>query len=196
MALVETLVTGFRRIRERQPGWVRDGKRALRRESSRVAVDMPVTISGVGEDRRTFSEATHTINLSRRGARIATSKFITLGSHLWVESQGLATPVVARVVRHAVPTYSRHCCEIGVNLPHVYGARSVWAIKSPPIDWHISFGQATAADRLEHLVASGWARDYESIAKLASSAGSEKCGESQREPSSLEPKALASSSES
>src|SRR5208337_4510541 len=61
---VESLLALARVHRTQGPKWV------FGRESSRVAVEIPVTISGIDESHRIFREATHTIDVSRRGAKI------------------------------------------------------------------------------------------------------------------------------
>ncbi len=191
---VESLLARVRRVRAQ----VQNRKWIFKRESSRVAVEIPVAISGIDEHGRIFGEATHTIDVSRRGAKIATSNFLAVGTYLWIESPSLEKPTVAQVVRHGAG--SRYDCtrEICVALPEVDGPQLIWRIKSPPEDWQTGLGEPSAAKRLERIYAREWVARFESISKVAAApTGFVKSGESQPEPApaSLEPEAPPSLSE-
>ena len=168
--------------------------RRLTRESSRVAIELPVTISGFDELRvgSIFREATHTIDVSRRGAKLTTSNFLAVGSHLWIEGRGMQKSTVARVVRHGVRT--RRVWETCVELPEVDGPDSVWGISSPPEDWSSAVLEPTAAKRLERVLARDWVARFQKV--TAPPSGISKHVESKPQEAAANPKTKTPSSSS
>ena len=160
---VKTLLARVRRI----PAQMHTTKWIFSRESTRVAVEIPITISGIDEDGHVFREATHTLDVSRRGAKISSSNLLAVGTYLWIKTSNGEKPFVARVVRHGAQNHPDDSCEICVTLPEVDGAGTIWDIQSPPEDWKTGCGQPSAAKRLERIYARDWATKFESISEAA-----------------------------
>jgi hypothetical protein len=146
-------------------------KRVCNRESSRIPIELTVTISGIDEHGRIFRESTHTIDISRRGARIPTSNFFAVGTYLWLESRSITKPTVARVVRHGTGSPSGGIWETCVELPQVDGPEIIWIINSPPEDWKTGEGEPILARTLERILARDWAAGFESIAGRSDAPG-------------------------
>ena len=156
---VTGLLARARRIRTQ----LHSEKWVFSRESSRVVIEIPITISGIDEDGHIFREETRTLDVSRRGAKIAASNLHAVGTYLWVEGPSIAKPTVARVVRHGTQNQANGAQEICVTLPDLDAAESIWGIKTPPQDWQTGSVTPTAAKRLERLYARDWAAKFESL---------------------------------
>ena len=152
----------FARAR-RIPGQIHSKKWIFSRESTRVDVEVPVTISGIDEDGHIFSEQTRTLDVSKRGAKIASATLLAVGSYLWLESPHMEQPAVARVVRHG--EQQDGIFEICVTLPEIDEAERIWKIESAPDDWKKGPEQPSAAKRLEHIYARDWVTKFESLSK-------------------------------
>ena len=150
----------------RIPAQLHTKKWIFSRESTRVDVEVPVTISGIDEDGHIFSEETRTLDVSRRGAKIASSNSQAVGTYLWIESPNLEKPVIARVVRESARRGPDSPWEICVTLPEVDGS-GAWSIESPPDDWQKGSDQPSAARRLERIYARDWATKFESLSQAA-----------------------------
>ncbi|MGA2073908.1 MAG: hypothetical protein ABSH52_10420, partial [Terriglobia bacterium] len=122
-----------------------------------------MTVRGIEEGGHIFSEETHTLDVSKRGAKIASSTLLAIGTYLWIESPKIQSPTVARVVRHG--TQQNGVFEICVTLPEVEETDSIWNIESPPNDWKSGPEQPTAARRLERIYARDWVTKFESLTK-------------------------------
>ena len=68
---IKSLLAKARRI----PGRIRTRKWIFTRASTRVAVEIPVTISGIDERRRIFIEATHTLDVQQTRGESRHGKF-------------------------------------------------------------------------------------------------------------------------
>jgi hypothetical protein len=168
------------------------------RESSRVAAAIPVTISGIDEHGGVFREATQTIDVSRRGARIATSNALAVGTYLRIESPSMEKPAVAQVVRYGGRSRPGSTRDICVALLDVDKIHNIWGIKPPPEDWLTGLGEPSSAQRLEQVLGSEWAARFKSISNVETPpTGFAKGRESQHKPAlaSRKPKAPPSSSE-
>jgi hypothetical protein len=168
------------------------------RESSRVAAAIPVTISGIDEHGGVFREATQTIDVSRRGARIATSNALAVGTYLRIESPSMEKPAVAQVVRYGGRSRPDSTRDICVTLLDVDKMHNIWGIKPPPEDWLTGLGEPSSAQRLEQVLGSEWAARFKSISNVETPpTGFAKGRESQHKPAlaSRKPKAPPSSSE-
>ena len=152
----------FSRAR-RIPSQLHTKKWIFSRESTRVDSEIPVTISGIAEDGHLFSEQTRTLDISKRGAKIASSTLLAVGTYLWIESPNMQKPTVARVVRHG--TQQDSIFEICVTLPEIDEAESIWNIESAPDDWKKGPEQPSAARRLERIYARDWLTKFESLSK-------------------------------
>jgi hypothetical protein len=152
----------FSRAR-RIPSQLHTKKWIFSRESTRVDSEIPVTISGIADDGHLFSEQTRTLDISKRGAKIASSTLLAVGTYLWIESPNMQKPTVARVVRHG--TQQDSIFEICVTLPEIDEAESIWNIESAPDDWKKGPEQPSAASRLERIYARDWLTKFESLSK-------------------------------
>jgi hypothetical protein len=150
----------FARAR-RIPGQLHTKKWIFSRESTRVDSEIPVTISGIAEDGHIFSEETRTLDISKRGAKIASSTLLAVGTYLWIESPNMQKPAVARVVRHG--DQQDGIFEICVTLPEIDEAERIWNIESAPDDWKKGPEQPSAARRLERIYARDWVTKFESL---------------------------------
>jgi len=154
---------GFFTRARRIPGQLHTKKWIFSRESTRVDSEIPVTISGIAEDGHIFSEETRTLDISKRGAKIASSTLLAVGTYLWIESPNMQKPAVARIVRHGAQQDGLF--EICVTLPEIDGAESIWNIESAPDDWKKGPEEPSAARRLERIYARDWAAKFESLSK-------------------------------
>ncbi|MGD0125813.1 MAG: hypothetical protein ABSF46_10660, partial [Terriglobia bacterium] len=152
----------FARAR-RIPSQLHSKKWIFSRESTRVDAEIPVTVRGIGEDGKIFSEETHTLDVSKRGAKIASSTLQAVGTYLWIESPNMQSPTVARVVRHGAQ--QNGIFEICVTLPEADEIDTVWKIEPPPSDWKNGPEQPSAARRLERIYARDWVTKFESLSK-------------------------------
>ena len=152
----------FARAR-RIPSQLHTKKWIFSRESTRVDAEIPVTISGIDEDGHLFTEETRTLDVSKRGAKIASSTLLAVGAYLWLESPNMQKPTVARVVRHG--EQQDGIFEICVTLPEIDEEERVWNIESAPDDWKKGPEQPSAARRLEHIYARDWITKFESLSK-------------------------------
>jgi hypothetical protein len=175
----------FARAR-RIPSQLHTKKWIFSRESTRVDADIPVTISGIDQDGHLFSEETRTLDVSKRGAKIAASTLLAVGTYLWIESPNMQKPTVARVVRHGAQQDG--IFEICVTLPEIDEAEHIWNIESAPEDWKQGPEQPSAARRLERIYARDWVTKFESLSK-APTLPSEVAGE--LEPSRESPMPIA-----
>jgi hypothetical protein len=152
----------FARAR-RIPNQLHTKKWIFSRESTRVDSEIPVTVSGIAEDGHIFSEETRTLDVSKRGAKIASSTLLAVGTYLWIESPNMQKPTVARVVRHGAQQDGLF--EICVTLPEIDEAESIWNLESAPGDWKKGPEQPSAARRLERIYARDWVTKFESLSK-------------------------------
>ena len=168
------------------------------RESRRIAAAIPVTISGIDEHGGIFREATRTIDVSRRGARIATSNALAVGTYLRIESPSMEKPAIAQVARYGGRSRPDSPRDICVALLDVDKTNNIWGIKPPPEDWLTGLGEPSSAQRLEQVLGSEWAARFNSISNVATPpTGFAKGTESQHKPwpASRKPKAPPSSSD-
>ena len=195
---VENLLARVRRIHVDRAGQAQIRRWIFSRESSRVAAAIPVTISGIDEHGGVFREATQTIDVSRRGARIATSNALAVGTYLRIESPSMEKPAVAQVVRYGGRSRPDSTRDICVTLLDVDKMHNIWGIKPPPEDWLTGLGEPSSAQRLEQVLGSEWAARFKSISNVETPpTGFAKGRESQHKPAlaSRKPKAPPSSSE-
>ena len=195
---VGNVLAKVRRIHLDRPGQDQNGRWIFSRESSRVAAVIPVTISGIDEHGGIFKEATQTIDVSRRGARIATSNALPVGTYLRIESPSMEKPAVAQVVRYGGRSRPDSPRDICVALLLADKTNNIWGLKPPPEDWLNGLGEPSSAQRLEQVLGGEWAARFTSIANGAAPPTEFAEGtESQHKPApaSRKPKAPRSSSE-
>jgi ABC-type cobalt transport system substrate-binding protein len=194
---VGNVLARVRRIHVDRPGNDQNRRWIFSRESSRIPAVIPVTISGIDEHGGIFREATQTIDVSRRGARIATSNALPVGTYLRIESPSMEKPAVAQVVRYAGrsrPDSPRDICVVLL----VDNTNNIWGLKPTPEDWLNGLGEPSSAQRLEQVLGSEWAARFKSISNgVAPPTGFAEGMESQHKPApaSRKPKVPPSSSE-
>ena len=160
-------LTGLLAAARRIPTQMHSRKWTYCRESTRVVAEIPITISGIDDDGHIFREETRTIDVSRRGAKIASANLLAVGTYLWIENPSIVKSTVARVVRHGAQNPANSTKEICVILPDLDPPGSIWGINSPPQDWQNGSVAPTAASRLERIYARDWVTKFESISNGA-----------------------------
>ena len=123
------------------------------RESSRLPVAIPVTLFGRDEDGQAFREATRTVDISKRGARIITLRNLQTDTHVWIENPGAGKISIAKVIRKGKCVDPQEATEICVKVLELLDPEKIWDVESPPRDWGKGFESPTPAQRLEYLLA-------------------------------------------
>jgi hypothetical protein len=123
------------------------------RESSRLPVAIPVTLFGRDESGQAFREATRTIDISKRGARIFTLHNVQTDTHVWIENPGAGKISIAKVIRKGKRVDPQEATEICVKVLELLDPEKIWSLESPPQDWEKGFEPPTPAQRLEYLLA-------------------------------------------
>jgi len=105
---------------------------AAGRRSSRIAIAIPITLSGKDEAGNAFKEKSRTIVINKHGAKISTFHHLALGADVTVENQLLGRSAKATVVWFGDRRSPRAPMEIGIRLEE---AQNLWGIELPPEDW-------------------------------------------------------------
>ena len=109
-----------------------DAQGAANRRSTRLAIAIPITISGKDASGHTFKENSRTAIINKQGAKILTLHEVTLNSELTVENRALGRAAQAIVVWVGNKASPKDPVEVGVQLSH---AENIWGIEFPPDDW-------------------------------------------------------------
>jgi hypothetical protein len=109
-----------------------DAQGAANRRSTRLAIAIPITISGKDASGHTFKENSRTVIINKQGAKILTLHDVTLNSELTVENRALGRAAQAIVVWVGNKASPKDPVEVGVQLSH---AENIWGIEFPPDDW-------------------------------------------------------------
>jgi len=108
-------------------GTLKDGRR-----STRLAISIPIVISGVDVDGNDFSEGARTLVVNKHGGKVSTVHHLALGAEVLIENPGLGAEAKAKVVW-------RDETRSGEELQHValqlLEAQNIWGIAFPPDDW-------------------------------------------------------------
>ncbi|MBI1941035.1 MAG: hypothetical protein HYS33_05970, partial [Acidobacteria bacterium] len=123
------------------------------RESSRLPLVIPVTLCGRDEGGQAFREATRTVNVSKRGAKILTLHDLATDTHVWIENRGVGKTAIAKVIRRGKSLEPQEATEICVKVLELIKPESIWGIESPPGDWRKESDEPSAAERLDYLLA-------------------------------------------
>lgn len=102
------------------------------RRSSRVAIAIPISISGKDAADIAFKEKARTIVINKHGAKVSTFHHLALGTELTVENQLLGRSAQATVVWLGDRRAPKGPMEIGIQLAE---AQNLWGIELPPEDW-------------------------------------------------------------
>ncbi|MGH9405190.1 MAG: hypothetical protein ACRD3D_05040 [Terriglobia bacterium] len=106
------------------------------RRSTRLAIAVPIVLSGRDAAGEQFREETRTISISRHGAAIATSHIIKHGAELVIANESLGVTARARAVRFTRDAASGAPHQVAVELES-RESRNVWGIRYPPPDWRL-----------------------------------------------------------
>jgi hypothetical protein len=120
------------------------------RRSTRLAIAIPIALSGKSSSGAAFKENTRTITINRQGAKVLTMQALTLGTEVVIENRHLGTTARANVVWLGERKGPKDSVEIGVQLSE---AANIWGIEFPPEDWQESLpapagpGESAPADK-------------------------------------------------
>jgi hypothetical protein len=123
-----------------------DAQGAANRRSTRLAIAIPITISGKDASGHTFKENSRTVIINKQGAKILTLHEITLNSELTVENRALGRAAQAIVVWVGNKASPKDPVEVGVQLSH---AENIWGIEFPPDDWQEGPPMGPGGQRVE-----------------------------------------------
>jgi HPt (histidine-containing phosphotransfer) domain-containing protein len=104
----------------------------LGRRSSRVAVAIPISLSGRDASGRAFKEFSRTTVLNKHGAMLSTFHDLPLGTEVEVENRALGRKAKAHVVWLGEKRGPKDPVEIGVQL---VTPENIWGVELPPDDW-------------------------------------------------------------
>jgi hypothetical protein len=144
-----------------------EGEVADTRESSRLWVAIPITLSGVRKDGVAFVERTETVNISKRGAKMLTLHNVDTGTYVWLQNVAVKKSSIARVVRSGERTNPNEATEICVRLLDLLDSERIWRLEAVPTDWIREFVAPSAAERMEYLLAKEQLADPEVLAYRA-----------------------------
>ena len=130
-----------------------DGEVVDTRESSRLWVAIPITLSGVRKDGLAFVERTATVNISKRGAKILTLHDLDTGTFIWLQNVAVRKFSIAKVVRSGERTNPKEATEICVRLLDLLDSERIWRLEAVPTDWIKEFVPPSAPERMEYLLA-------------------------------------------
>lgn len=120
------------------------------RRSSRIAIAIPITISGKDAAGNAFKEKSRTTVINKHGAKISTYHHLALGTIIKVENQLLGRSAQATVVWFGDRHSPRAPLEIGIRLAE---AQNIWGIELPPEDWQEGPPVGPGGQRLEEAFA-------------------------------------------
>ncbi len=102
------------------------------RRSTRLAMSIPVMLTGVDADGNSFSESVHTLIVNKHGGKVATSRQLAMGTEVSIENRTLGVVARANVVWLSEKRYPGDLHHVGLQLIE---AQNVWGIAFPPDDW-------------------------------------------------------------
>src|ERR1700739_3386048 len=121
-------------IREKKDGPEDDVGSVRIRRTARIPLSIPIIISGKDELGRTFKETTRTVEVSKNGAKIATTHRLALHADIAVANPTVGSTCLAKVTWGG-PRRGKEPIEIGLELLESYMPERVWGLESPPADW-------------------------------------------------------------
>lgn len=119
---------------------------AARRRSTRLAITIPITVSGKDSAGHTFKENSRTVVISKHGAKILTVHQLGMGAEVVIENRALGRTARATVVCLADRPSPKDPMEVGIQLLH---AENIWGIEFPPDDWQEGPPAATVSPKPE-----------------------------------------------
>jgi hypothetical protein len=127
-----------------------DSSSAAGRRSSRLAIAIPIALSGKDASDRPFKENSRTVIINKQGAKIVTFHQLALGSEVMVENRALGRSAKATIVWLGDRKSSKDPQEVGVQL---YEAQNIWGIDFAPEDWQEGPPIGEGGQRLQKLPA-------------------------------------------
>ena len=114
------------------------------RRSTRLTISIPVVISGVGRDGKSFSERVRTVDVNKHGGKIATSRPLAVGTQVLIENPSAGKGAKARVVRLDETHSPEGLHYVALELLE---AQNIWGIAFPPDDWSSELQEETPPPR-------------------------------------------------
>lgn len=129
-----------------------DSSSAAGRRSTRLAIAIPIALSGKDASDRAFKENSRTVIINKQGAKIVTFHQLALGSEVMVENRALGRSAKATIVWLGDRKSSKDPQEVGVQL---FEAQNIWGIDFAPEDWQEGPPIGEGGQRLEKMPAPG-----------------------------------------
>jgi hypothetical protein len=129
-----------------------DSSSAAGRRSTRLAIAIPITLSGKDASDRAFKENSRTVIINKQGAKIVTFHQLALGSEVTVENRALGRSAKATIVWLGDRKSPKDPQEVGVQLLE---AQNIWGIDFAPEDWQEGPPIGEGGQRLEKMPAPG-----------------------------------------
>jgi hypothetical protein len=122
-----------------------------RRRSTRLLVEVPITVMGMDTLGEPFKESVVTATISCYGCKYRTRRYAPMDSIVTLEIKPLNAPDSSRIEHGRVvwvqrPRHHRETFQIGVALER---PGNVWGIDAPPADWFPPPGDALKSRALE-----------------------------------------------
>jgi hypothetical protein len=107
-------------------------------KSTRIALAIPVMVSGKDKNGKTFKENTQTTVVERQGGTITLTSDVLPGAEILIENPAVGQSALAKVVRRNARRPGQNSTEFSlelVEIPSMFDNGSIWGLKSPPRDW-------------------------------------------------------------
>lgn len=101
-------------------------------KSSRIAIAIPVNITGKDATGHSFKETTRTVEIDRQGGRILTLHQLAVGASISIENPSLGQTALAKVVNCINRRSRQGPSQIDIelaDLPELFEAASIWGVK-------------------------------------------------------------------
>jgi hypothetical protein len=121
------------------------------RQSTRLPLVVPLTISGEDEGGVAFEEATQTIDVGKQGIRTLTLHRLSGDPQVRISGAALGGAQRARVVWQARTDSSHGRTEIGVEFLEPLPRQRMWTLETPPEDWLNGNLRLNASQKLEYF---------------------------------------------
>jgi hypothetical protein len=123
-----------------------DAQGASRRRSTRLAIAIPITITGKDTSGHTFKENSRTVVINKHGAKILTFHQLDIGTEVTIENRALGRTAKASIVWVGDRPSSKDAMEVGIQL---INAENIWGIEFPPDDWQEGPPAGTVGQKVE-----------------------------------------------
>ena len=109
-----------------------EDKSDLGRRSTRLAISIPIIISGVDAQGHEFNESVRTLVVNKHGGKILTIHHLAMGTEVLIENRAVGAVAKASVVWLSEKHTAGDLHHVGLQLLE---AQNVWGIAFPPEDW-------------------------------------------------------------